>query len=152
MVGGLPLKKMTTKSSGTEELLFKECFYTLKDPRRTTKGNIKYSLEEIVFLTMSAVISGFQTYELIEGFGEEKIEWLRKFYPYKYGAPSYDTLRKFYSRLNPKEFSKCLIRFTESLAKQDTKVIDLDGKTVKGFLIKEAIPCIFLLRFAQKTE
>jgi len=108
MVGGLPLKKMTTKSSGTEELLFKECFYTLKDPRRTTKGNIKYSLEEIVFLTMSAVISGFQTYELIEGFGEEKIEWLRKFYPYKYGAPSHDTLRKFYSRLNPKEFSKCL--------------------------------------------
>ena len=59
---------------------------------------------------MSAVISGFQAYELIEGFGEEKIKWLRKFYPYKYGVPSHDTLGKFYSRLNPKEFSKNTIK------------------------------------------
>ena len=112
---------MTKNGSELEKLLFKEYFTSLKDPRRINKGNIKYSLEEIIFLTISAVVSGFQTYELIEGFGEEKIEWLRK----------------FYSRLNPKEFSKCLIQFTESLANQDTRVIAVDGKTVKGFLTKE---------------
>lgn len=143
---------MTTTGPGLEKILFKDCFSTLKDPRRTTKGNIKYSLEEIVFLTMSAVISGFQTYELIEGFGEEKLEWLRKFYPYKFGAPSHDTLGEFYSRLNPKEFSKCLIHFTESLAKQDTEVIALDGKTVKGFLTKEGYPLHILTAFCTKNR
>ncbi|WP_432419562.1 transposase family protein [Flavobacterium marginilacus] len=44
------------------------------------------------------------------------VDWLRQFYPYKYGRPSHDTLVEFYSRLNPKEFVKCLIAFTESLA------------------------------------
>ena len=142
---------MTTAAPEFEKLLFKECFTTLKVPRRTNKGNIKYNLEEIVFLTISAVVSGFQTYELIEGFGEEKLEWLRKFYPFKFGIPSHDTLGEFYSRLEPKEFSKCLIQFTESIASQDTRVIALDGKTVKGFLTKKATHYIFLPPFVPKT-
>jgi hypothetical protein len=41
----------------------------LKDYRRTTKGNLKFSLNEIIFLTLSAVISGFNTYELIAELG-----------------------------------------------------------------------------------
>jgi predicted transposase YbfD/YdcC len=143
---------MTTAALENEKLLFKECFTTLKDPRRINKGNIKYSLEEIVFLTISAVISGFQTYELIEGFGEEKLEWLRKFYPYKFGIPSHDTLGEFYSRLEPKEFSKCLIQFTESIANHDTRVIALDGKTVKGFLTKEGYPIHILTAFCTKNS
>jgi predicted transposase YbfD/YdcC len=152
MVGGLPLKKMTTSGPELENLLFKECLTTLKDPRRTNKGNIKYSLEEIIFLTLSAVVSGFQTYELIEGFGEERLDWLRQFYPYKHGRPSHDTLGEFYSRLKPKEFAKCLIFFTESLANHDTRVIALDGKTVKGFLTKEGYPLHILTAFCTKNR
>ncbi|WP_369828792.1 ISAs1 family transposase [Flavobacterium sp. 1] len=92
-----------------------------------------------MLLTLSAVVSGFQTYELIEGFGEEKLDWLRKFYPYKYGSPSHDTLGEFFSRIKPKEFAKCLIEFTKALAKHDSKVIALDGKTVKGFLTQDGL-------------
>lgn len=143
---------MTTHGLETENLLFRECFTTLKDPRRTNKGNIRYSLEEIIFLTISAVISGFQTYELIEGFGEEKLDWLRKFYPYKSGVPSHDTLGELYGRLDPKEFSKCLIHFTESIANHDTRVIALDGKTVKGFLTKEGYPLHILTAFCTKNR
>lgn len=143
---------MTTNGPGLENLLFKESITTLKDPRRTNKGNIKYSLEEIVFLTISAVVSGFQTYELIEGFGKEKIEWLRKFYPYKFGIPSHDTLGEFYSRLNPKDFSKFLIQFTESIANQDTRAIALDEKMVKLFLTKEGYPIHILTAFCTKNR
>ena len=143
---------MTTSGPELENLLFKECLTTLNDPRRTNKGNIKYSLEEIIFLTLSAVVSGFQTYELIEGFGEERLDWLRQFYPYKHGRPSHDTLGEFYSRLKPKEFAKCLILFTESLANHDTRVIALDGKTVKGFLTKEGYPLHILTAFCTKNR
>jgi predicted transposase YbfD/YdcC len=143
---------MTTSGPKLENLLFKEIFTTLKDPRRTNKGNIKYSLEEIIFLTLSAVISGFQTYELIEGFAEERLDWLRQFYPYKHGRPSHDTLGEFYSRLKPKEFAKCLITFTESLANHDTRVIALDGKTIKGFITKEGYPLHILTAFCTKNR
>jgi hypothetical protein len=65
---------MTTCGSELENLLFKDCFATLNDPRRTSKGNIKYSLEDLIFRTLSAVVSCFQTYELVEGFGEIKLD------------------------------------------------------------------------------
>ncbi len=138
---------MTTQGLESKKLVFKEYFTTLKDPRRTSKGNIQYSLEEIIFLTLSAVVSGFQTYELVEGFGEIKIDWLRQFYPYKNGTPSHDTLGEFFSKINPKEFARCLIGFTKALADQDSKVIALDGKTVKGFLTKDGYPLHILTAF-----
>ena len=152
MVDGLPLKKMTTSGPELENLLIKDCFSTLKDPRRTSKGNIRYSLEELIFLTLSAVVSGFQTYELIEGFGEIKLDWLRQFYPYKFGIPSHDTLGEFFSRVKPKEFAKCLIDFTKALAKYDSKVIALDGKTVKGFLTQDGYPLHILTAFCTKNR
>ncbi len=43
----------------------------------------KYGIGEILFATLSAVISGFTEWEEIEDFGEEKLEWLRNFYPFK---------------------------------------------------------------------
>lgn len=138
---------MTTSGPESQNLLVNNCFSTLNDPRRTSKGNIKYSLEELIFLTLSAVVSGFQTYELIEGFGEEKLDWLRQFYPYKFGTPSHDTLGEFFSCVKPKEFAKCLIDFTKALAKYDSKVIALDGKTVKGFLTKDGYPLHILTAF-----
>jgi predicted transposase YbfD/YdcC len=143
---------MTTSAPELENLLIKDCFTTLNDPRRTSKGNIKYSLEELIFLTLSAVVSGFQTYELIEGFGEIKIDWLRQFYPFKFGIPSHDTLGEFFSRVKPKEFAKCLIEFTKTLAKYDSKVIALDGKTVKGFLTQDGYPLHILTAFCTRNR
>jgi hypothetical protein len=124
----------------------------LKDPRRINKGNIKNSLYEIIFLPLSAVISGFQTYELIEGFGEERLDWLRQFYPYEHGRPSHDTLGEFYSRLAPKEFAKCLIYFTECIVNQYTRIIALDGKTLKRFLTKEGYPLHIRTAFCAKNR
>lgn len=143
---------MTENVPELENLPLKECLATLKDPRRTNKGNIKYSLEEIIFLTLSAVVSGFQSYELIEGFGEEQIDWLAQFYPYKHGRPSHDTLGEFYSRLKPKTFTKYPIIHAESLAKHDTRVIALDGKTVKGFLTKEGCPLAYFDCFLYQKQ
>jgi hypothetical protein len=112
MVGSLPLKKMTTSGPELENLLIKDCFTTLNDPRRTSKGNIKYSLEELIFLTLSAIVSGFQTYELIEGFGKIKLDWLRKFYTHKSGIPSQDTSGYFFKTLTKscKELDTFLLR------------------------------------------
>jgi hypothetical protein len=143
---------MTTSGPELENLLIKDCFATFNDPRRTSKGNIKYSLEELIFLTLSAVVSGFQTYELIEGFGEIKLDWLCQFYPYKSGIPSHDTLGEFFSRVRPKEFAKCLIEFTKALAKYDSKVIALDGKTIKGFLTQDGYPLHILTAFCTKNR
>jgi len=127
--------------------LFTDNFSTLSDYRRLSKGNIKYSLMEIIFLTISAMVSGATTYEEIATFGSYKLDWLRQYFPYKKGTPSHDTLGEFYSRINPKEFGKCLVSFTEALRHFNTNVVAIDGKTVKGYLAEDGYPLHILSAF-----
>ena len=133
MVEGLHIKKMTTQGPDLQQNYFKTHFSQLPEPRRMTKGNIKYSLEEILFLTISAVISGCGTWISIEEFGELKINWLQKFYPYKNGTPSHDAISDLFSILDSKLFGECFMNWTKSIADiTDSEVVAFDGKTIKG--------------------
>ena len=108
-------------------------FSVLQDPRRTTKGHFYYPLEEILFLVISAVLSGVEEWTSIELFGNTKIEWLRRFYPYKQGIPSHDVLGKLFSRLDPVKFSECFTNWVNTISNiTDGEVIAIDGKTIRG--------------------
>lgn len=116
--------------------LFLELIAPLKDHRRIDKGNIRHSLQEILFLTLSAVVSGCNTWETIEEFGNLKIEWFFKYFPYKHGIPSHDTLGAFFSAFEPKKFANFFMEFTQGLAQKDSRVVAIDGKTVRGVASK----------------
>lgn len=122
----------TSQNSISKIALFKESFASLKNFRRINKGNIRYSINEILFLTLSAVVCGCNTWESIEEFGELKIDWFRKYFPYKYGTPSHDTLGAFFGSLDPKKFAKCFMEYTKALSKIASKVVAIDGKTIRG--------------------
>ncbi len=112
---------------------FTHCFTPLKDPRRINKGNIRHSLIEVLFVAISATISGCVGLEEMELFGEQHLDWLRKFFPYKRGAPSHDTLGRVLANLNVSEFNKCFISWSNSLSDLcPGRVIALDGKTICG--------------------
>lgn len=119
---------MTKQVQASGLSLFKHHFSSLKDPRHTTKGNIIYSLEELLFLTISAVISGCNTWELIAEFGLLKKDWLRRYYPYK-RIPSHDTLGKLFSALDPEAFSTCFNNWIQNvLPLTGSQVVAIDGK------------------------
>jgi predicted transposase YbfD/YdcC len=61
-------------------------------------------------------------------------------------------LGEFFARVKPKEFARCLIEFTKALAKYDSKVIALDGKTVKGFLTQDGYPLHILTAFCTQNR
>lgn len=110
---------------------FTTYFNSLKDPRRTHKGNYSYPLDEILFLTISAVVSGVDNWVMMPVFGNTKLSWLRKFFPYKNGIPSHDVLGKLFAKLDTQEFSKCFSNWINSIS-QLTKgeVVAIDGKTI----------------------
>ena len=120
------------EAKNEEIALFLELISLLKDHRRTNKGNIRHSLNEIFLLTIAAVVSGCNTWESIEEFGNLKIEWFRKFFPYKYGIPSHDTLGAFFGAFDRETFSTFFMEFTQRLAQKDSRVVAIDGKTVRG--------------------
>ncbi|MDF2866624.1 MAG: hypothetical protein K0S11_94 [Gammaproteobacteria bacterium] len=85
-----------------------EHFSTLPDPR--VQGRTDYPLIEIVFLCISAILSGFDGWEAIEDFGMGKLAWLRKFLPYAHGIPRHDTISPSDVLFMPKGFTVMFCR------------------------------------------
>ena len=117
----------------TKQNVFQQFFSTLQDPRRTHKGHFYYPLEEILFLVIAAVVSGAEEWVSIQAFGKAKLEWLRRFFPYKRGIPSHDVLGKLFSRLDPVCFNECFMAWVNSVSGlTGGEVIAFDGKSICG--------------------
>lgn len=113
--------------------LFEKSFSTLKDPRRTDRGHFYYPLDEILLLVISAVVCGYKDWELIAAFGQEKIHWLRRFYPYAEGTPGEGMLKCLFRRIDTTCFSACFTDWVNAVSKlSDGEVVAIDGKTICG--------------------
>jgi predicted transposase YbfD/YdcC len=144
---------MTTSGPTNSALLFKTSFSSLQDPRRTSKGNIQYSLEELLFVTVTGAICGFSTWEEIACFGKIRIGWFRNFFAYK-KMPSHDALNDLFSAINPKVFGQCFINWVNSIAiKTESDVVAIDGKTIRGVASKgNTFPLHIVTAFCTKNR
>lgn len=98
----------------------------------------KYALGEILFLTLSAVVSGFTEWEEIADFGIEKLNWLRGFYKYENGTPSHDTINRVISHLDNRAFEERFIGWaTQDIKLPDGAIINVDGKKLRGSATKK---------------
>jgi predicted transposase YbfD/YdcC len=108
-----------------------EHFSTLEDPR--IDRNKLHELMDIVILVLCAVSSGADGWEAIEEFGQEKLDWLRKFAPFANGVPSHDCIANVLSRLSPKGFQQCFRSWTGAVSEATQgEVIAIDGKSARG--------------------
>lgn len=106
-----------------------ESFASLEDPRIDRKK--LYPLMEIVFLSVCAVLSGFEEWDEVVDFGEEKLDWLRKYLPYEHGIPSHDTMNRVIFLVDDRAFEQCFIDWVEmSISLPEGVVIHLDGKAL----------------------
>ena len=92
----------------------------------------KHALLDILFLSISAILCGADGWEEIEDFGRSKLDWLRRYFPYKEGIPKHDTIARVLSRLDTEALQKSFISWVNSASKlTDGEVIAIDGKTVR---------------------
>ncbi|BCA96269.1 hypothetical protein TUM19329_26300 [Legionella antarctica] len=105
-------------------------FKALEDPR--VDSTKRYPLIEIIFLIISASISGCEGWQSIRDFGLLKLEWLRQLLPYENGIPVDDTIARVMRKLNTKQFANCFTRWIQAVTKAtDGDVIAIDGKTLR---------------------
>jgi len=104
---------------------------TMKDHRIDRKK--LHLLEDIVFITIAAVISGASSWNEIELFGKHKKEWLSSFLSLPNGIPSHDTFNRFFATLDPHVFEQVFTNWVNSLVeKYPGDIIAIDGKTIRG--------------------
>jgi DDE_Tnp_1-associated len=118
-------KKMLPTGPELPSNFFKDSFSTLQDPRRLYKGNVVYSLNELLFLVVCGCICGCNEWVEIAAFGRIKVDWFRKFFPYK-RMPSHDVLGDLFSALDAKMFAECFLHWINGIAaKEDSEVYDV---------------------------
>ncbi len=109
-------------------------FEKLDDPR--VDRTKRYPLNEILFLIISATISGCEGWKSIRDFGVLKLEWLQQFLPYTQGIPVDDTIARVMRKLNTKQFEDCFINWMQGVAKvTEGDIVAIDGKTLRGSYI-----------------
>lgn len=105
----------------------------MEDPRCDLRNQVDYSLPELLFLVISAVISGMNTWHDIAMFADQKQDWLRTHFPYKNKMPWPSTLSRLFARLNSEAFGQYFIEWVGSLSElTQGEVVAIDGKTMRG--------------------
>lgn len=102
-------------------------FKALSDPRQAWR--VTYPLPEVMLLVLAATLSGMEDFVEIRMWGEERMEFLRRFLPYERGLPSHDTLNDVMNALDGELFKACFASWVETLRDGDPDVVALDGKT-----------------------
>ena len=112
-----------------ETVVFLRHFNDLSDPRQ--RGKVVYPLDEVLLLSLLAVLAGVETFVDIARFGGKKLALLRRFRPFRDGTPSHDHLGDIFATLDAEQFQRCFVAWVASLSGVPAGVIAIDGKTVR---------------------
>lgn len=112
-----------------------EIFKPVQDSRRINR--CWHKLEDILFISLCALIANGEDIPDMVTFGKEKENWLKKYIDLANGIPSIDTFSRALEAINPKELSSCLERhglmLFDCISDGLTGVqINFDGKKIKG--------------------
>lgn len=102
-------------------------FSALSDPRQ--RWRVVYPLREILLLVLCASLCGMEDFVEIRMWGELRLDFLRRFYPFERGLPSHDTLNDVINALNPDLFQACFAEWVETLRDHEPDIVAIDGKT-----------------------
>lgn len=105
-------------------------FRQLPDPRvRRTR---RHALEDILVITLCAVICGADDWVSIAHFGHAKRKWFRRFLALPHGIPSHDTFGRVFAALDPEAFKAAFLAWVQTVAALlPGDVIAIDGKTLR---------------------
>lgn len=103
----------------------------IEDPRYQVI--IHYTLPEILFLLIAGSVSFCNSLCEIAAFGEEKLDWLRRYFPYKHGTPSHDTLNRVLGIIDSTAFEDWFVGWvSRKFDIPADELLCLDGKRLNG--------------------
>ena len=125
--GPVPKGMSRLKDIPSDNSDFTDTFQQLDDPRALR--NRLHPIQEILFVTLCAVLCGADGWQDVEDFGKSKLPFLRQYFDFENGVPSDDTVRRFFRALDPTQFERLFRDWVSRIAQTvDAQVIAIDGK------------------------
>jgi predicted transposase YbfD/YdcC len=110
-----------------------EAFWTafegVDDPR---KANARYSLSDVLFIALAALLSGSETCSDMAEFGTAKFDYLSEIIDLPHGTPSHDTFSRVFRLIDPQQFEPVFAAFAASFKTCLGEVVAVDGKALRG--------------------
>jgi predicted transposase YbfD/YdcC len=102
-------------------------FSVLKDDREPWR--VVYPLKEVLLLVVCGTIAGCDDFDDIVAWGEDHIDFLRRFCEFHHGIPCERWLRTLFNRVDPVLFGGCFKSWVAALWPDRHEFIAIDGKT-----------------------
>jgi len=102
-------------------------FSRLDDDREAWR--VAYPLTEVLLLLTCATIASCDDFDDIVGWGEDHLDFLRRFAPFHHGIPCERWLRALVNRVDPLTFGRCFEAWIQALWPGRHDLIAIDGKT-----------------------
>lgn len=105
-------------------------FKSIPDPR--DPSGKRHLLEELLVISVMAVICGAEDWQSIEEYGKDNEDFLREFLELPHGPASDDTYRRLMIRLDSEVFGRLFTQWTYRLVEVVSgDFISIDGKTAR---------------------
>jgi predicted transposase YbfD/YdcC len=110
---------------------FEEHFGSLPD-RRIDRTKF-YPLTHVLFMALSAVLTGCNGWDAMAAFAATKVAWFRQWFDLPYGTPSADTFRRVFEMIRAQTLCACFARWVDALHDSlQGQLVAIDGKSVRG--------------------
>ena len=116
-----------------EQSRFMKLFSAVPDPRKS-EHLVKHSLFDMIFIAISACVSGVDDWQTIVLWAKTQEEWLWNYCSLENGIPSWWTFRRVFRILDPDALQKAFIKWMQDVQKATGSVVAIDGKTVRRSL------------------
>jgi len=111
------------------KLIVEEFLGFIEDPR--VERTRKHSLENILVISLLAVIAGADSFVAIESFARLKKDWLATFLDLE-SVPSHDTIGRVFAALDTRALSEAFSRWTLAMrASSAEKLVAIDSKALR---------------------
>src|SRR5688500_18468551 len=107
---------------------FLRFFDPLPDPRA---ANHVHRLTDLFAIAICAVICGADSWVDVAMFAQSKRAWLGTFLDLAHGVPSHDTFGRVFARVDPDAFERCFGNWMASLKAQRSRLVAIDGKSIR---------------------
>ena len=109
--------------------LLLEHFSRIEDKR--SPEDVAHKLNEILLLCVCATIAECDSFEAIADWGNDHLDFLRRFLPFEWGVPSGRWINIMMNRIDPDLFAACFMDWVRACWPEPPDTIAIDGKTVR---------------------